>query len=418
MYRFRETCRACQGKTLTKVLDLGIQPLANEFLHTEDEHSGYAPLQVMFCETCTLAQLSVVVDPKILYANYAYTTSHSRTMLRHFDQLAEDIASEGARGSVVEIGSNDGTLLLNFSQRGFGPVVGVDPAQNLAEVAYRQGFSTIVRNFDASAVNQIHAFLPKVDIVVARHVFAHIDDWQAFLNALDLLTHPQSLVCIEVPNTDDMLRNSEFDTVYHEHLSYVTIRAVEHLCRFTRWHIHRVIRYPIHGGVNLLMLRRNGAAQRHASVEQALTAERVTLSRWVAMAQASDIQRLQLKSLVRSIRDEGKTVCGFGASAKSSVWVNACRFTERDLDFITDTTPQKIGRFSPGSRIPIVHQAELGMRKPDYAVMFAWNYREEILSDQRQFMENGGRFIIPVPNIQTVGCEKTKAPETLCAVYE
>lgn len=403
MYHYRETCRACGSKELIPVLNLGIQPLANEFVLKSEPHSGHAPLEVLFCPRCTLGQLSVVVDPQILYSNYRYVTSQSDTMKKHFELLAADISSEQT-GSLVEIGSNDGVFGLYMYSKGFGPVCGIDPAKNLSDIALTRGFNTINRQFDSVAASIALDYVSKVDVVVARHVFAHIDDWRGFIGALDVLSNKNTLVCIEVPSAQDTLDRGEFDTIYHEHLSYVTVRSIVELLSDTNWHIHRVSHYEIHGGAMLLMLRRNDCeSTADKSVSSYDIGENVTEERWRKLSDYSEVNREKLVNMVNYLSDSGKIVCGYGASAKSTVWINACHFNESQIHFITDTTPQKIGKFSPGTKIPIVDQSCLETLKPDYAVLFAWNFRDEVLLKNKSFIENGGSFIIPVPEMEVVG---------------
>lgn len=403
MYRYRESCRACGSKELVPVLNLGVQPLANEFVLPSEPHSGYAPLEVMFCPRCTLGQLSVVVDPAILYSEYRYVTSQSEMMFRHFEKITADIQREsGKDSSLVEIGSNDGTFLVYALHHGFGPVCGVDPAANLAQLALQYGINTVVRQFGTPAAALVAEFMPKVDVVLARHVFCHIDDWRGIICGLDVLSHKDTLVCIEVPDTEKMLANVEFDTIYHEHLSYLTVRSVIELLNGTNWHVHKVLRYSIHGGALMIMLRRNEWKERDSSVDAFEIGTLVTEEKWKAMALTAVVARYSLQKMVADLHAEGKTICGYGASAKSTVWVNACGFRKDDIAFITDTTPQKIGRFTPGTKIPIVDEAELLVRKPDYAVMFAWNYFQFIMQKNKAFLDGGGKFIVPVPTAKIV----------------
>ena len=232
--------------------------MANDFKDDTEERAGYAPLEVMFCPQCHLGQLSVVVRPDILYADYPYVTSRSQMMMDHFDRLITDIEEEKAFGAVVEIGSNDGLFLNHCQNRGASYVLGVDPARNLAHIAEEHGIHTVCGFFTKGEIpDLIRSKCIDPTVVVARHVFCHVDDWKGFVQGLDQLMTPQTLACIEVPYVGDFLDRGEFDTIYHEHLSYLSLKSVEWLLRNTGLHLHRVIRYKIHGGAVLLMLRRN-----------------------------------------------------------------------------------------------------------------------------------------------------------------
>ena len=421
MYKLHTVCRACgfpgpsgPGGTkaaastdkLIPVLDLGVQPLANDFRKPGEEHAGYAPLQVLFCPRCTLAQLSVVVRPDILYSNYSFVTSPSKTMLSHFQLLLGDILTEQKPGSVVEIGSNDGLFLAFLNDHGYANMVGIDPAQNLATEANKLGIITINDFFGLAAAKAAREAAGTVDLVVARHCFCHMDDWRGFVNALDPLVSKDTLICIEVPYALDQIRCGSCDQLYHEHLSYLTLKSVKYLLQDSNYHLHRICHYQIHGGCVLLMIRRNDClTPPHPSVAVAIEAENITEETWKHFADESEIQIVQLKNKVMDLVHCGKKVCGYGASAKSTVWINACKFTRREIAFICDSTAQKVYCNSPGSEIPIVHEGEHFTQCMDYALLFAWNYQREIVEREKRFTEGGGHWIVPVPQIRVIGRE-------------
>lgn len=409
MYTPHKYCRACGYGTpgasgiksgpspqLVEAFDLGIQPLANDFASPNEEHAGYAPLKVMFCPACSLAQLSVTVRPEILYRNYSYVTSPSAMMHAHFEQLIKDIGSENTGTSVLEIGSNDGKLLLQMKDSGYS-VLGVDPAENLAEIARKSGVPTQTGFFD----DDLARVLPQSDIVIARHVFCHVDIWQDFIKGLEAVMSPDSIACLEVPYAGDLLKKCEFDTIYHEHLSYLTIRAVQALLDQSGLHLHRIIRYPIHGGALLLILRKNECPLAlHESVCD--FKEDITISDWKAFAVEAKEQIGRLRATVDSLLAQGKRVAGLGASAKSTVWINACGFNRKHIGFISDTTLQKQWRMSPGTDIPITDEGAILRELPDYVVMWAWNYREEVLQRFSLARSKGVKFIVPVPRVEIV----------------
>ncbi len=403
MYRNHTLCRACNNDQLIPVFDLGVQPLANNFVGAGEDHAGHAPLKVLFCPECSLGQLSVVVDPQVLYSNYLYVTSQSETMKHHFEALLNDIIIERGPGTVLEIGSNDGTLLAYLKSKGMGPVVGIDPAENLSPDASKQGVQTIISTFDSTAAADAKKILGKVDVVIARHVFCHVDDWLGFIYNIEDISNRDTTICIEVPYCVDMLQKCEWDTVYHEHTSYLTLKALKALLSKTRFRMQKVIRYPVHGGTIMVMLNRmDYLKEPHRSVDTFVSKEEVTVETWKAFATTAQNQAKALTHYVWELNEKGLTVCGFGASAKSTVMITACGFTKDQISFITDTTPQKHGKFTPGTSIPIVTESELMALRPDYAVCFAWNYREEILRKHQQYLKEGGHFIFPVPELQVV----------------
>lgn len=409
MYFQHTHCRACgygkrgaQGikaaptSRLVEVFDLGLQPLANDFCPEDAQHAGYAPLKVLVCPQCSLGQLSVNVRPDILYGHYSYVTSPSDMMRSHFNRLISDIASETNGKSVLEIGSNDGKLLSLMQDRGY-TVSGIDPAENLVKIANQNGVPTRLGFFDEDSSR----FIPKCDIVIARHVFCHVDDWHNFIISLEIVTGPKSLVCIEVPYVGDMLKNCEFDTIYHEHLSYLSIKAMQALLGDSGLQLHRIIRYPIHGGAMLLMLRsKEFEKPQDSSVTE--FKENITLDDWRDFSEEANNQIQRLKATVRTFVAQGNSVAGLGASAKSTVWVNACGFTRKDIRFIADNTPQKQWTFSPGSDIPITDEGAILRELPDYVVMWAWNYKSEILEKFALARSKGVKFIVPIPKIEVV----------------
>lgn len=414
MYKLHNHCRACgyakdtkpQGikaektpEKLIPVFDLGLQPLANDFCKANDEHGGFAPLEVLFCPRCSLAQLSVVVDPDILYRNYKYVTSTSDMMKNHFQILYEDLTKQrgGKLGHVLEIGSNDGQFLKFLSDKpGVRMVAGIDPAENLCAIAREQGIKTICSKWNS----RIGPNLPwAMDTIIARHVFCHIDDWQDFVDGLESASHKNTMVAIEIPYAGDLLNINAFDTIYHEHLSYPSIKSINKLLEFTKFMLVNVIHYKIHGGAIVLILRRRDS-DIHPDV--GIDNDAITEQDWRKFAFQSHKLITDLKNTVLSLHTEGKTICGFGASAKSTVWINACGFTKRQIKFICDCTTQKQYCSSPGSDIPIVDEGALLRELPSHTIIFAWNYVDEILQKQKLYRDKGGKFIIPVPAVRIV----------------
>lgn len=414
MYKIHSHCRACgYGKPgaqgiksaptdkLIEVLDLGIQPLANDFGSDRDEHAGFAPLKVLFCPRCSLAQLSVVVRPDILYANYNYVTSTSDMMQRHFHSLWNDIHHEASGLRLLEIGSNTGDFLLFCRERGANPIMGIDPAKNLCDIAKAKDIHTLPSVFNVESAIVANNTIGKIDVVVARHVFCHIDDWRGFIAALLEVGHSETLYVIEVPYAPDTIKMNSWDQIYHEHLSYFTLQAMQALLASTGLHVHRVIKYPIHGGAIAVMLRRDESEMPPSPLTQ-LRVDGITEYHWHSFALHAKDQQDSLRQLLQGYADDGKIVCGFGASAKSTVWINACKLNRKHIRFICDNTPQKQWKFSPGSEIPIVDEGALLRDLPDYAVCFAWNFMPEILEKQQRYISKGGKFIVPVPEIHIV----------------
>lgn len=414
MYKKVLRCRACGygppiqadgikiypgTEKLIPVFSLGLQPLANDFVKGDDEHAGFAPLEVLLCPKCNLAQTSVVVRPDILYRHYCYRTSPSQTMLDHFAKLADIFAGEGKFERVLEIGSNDGRFLGYLHDRkGYPVVLGIDPSLNLTAEAVKLGVPSVIGVFDENAVLRAKDHCENFDLVIARHVFCHVDNWKEFIRCLEMVTHDNSLVAIEVPWVKHLLEKGEYDTIYHEHLSYFSIGAMDALLNGTGFVIQRVIELGIHGGALLVLLRRNTWNGPLDSVPK----EKVGIQEWLAFGAKAHNNITNLKNLVGLLRGQGKRVIGYGASAKSTVIVNACGFTKKDLDYITDSTLEKMWKFSPGTDIPIVPEGTHVTDMPDYAIMFCWNFANEVLEKNRTFIKGGGKFILPVPEVKII----------------
>ncbi len=406
MIQERIQCRTCGSKNLKLILDLGKTALANDFLKPE-EAAGYKislPLRVVLCTDCSLVQLADTVDPKILYSHYAYVTSTSKTMDAHLNKLMTHLLAGGRLGAgskVLEIASNTGVFLKKFKEQGC-EVLGIEPAGNIADVAIATAIPTRKEFFNSSTSRQISAEWGKADLVLGRHVFAHIDDLKDLMVGLELISHRETLVAFEVPYVVDFYEHTEYDTIYHEHLSYISVASVEALTKNTSFMLSRVDHYPIHGGSILFQLRhRDSKTIPHVSVAQALENEKqlrlIEPATWEVFAQRVAHIRAELPALLRKFKAEGRRIIGYGASAKGNTLLNTCGLTPRELDYIIDNTPFKQGKLAPGSWIPVKPPEALLRDQPDFALLLAWNFASEIIRRETEFQDRGGRFILPVP---------------------
>lgn len=391
MYKNHTICRACGSDQLIPVADFGLQPLANDFKRHDQQKCGHYPLKVLHCKSCTLGQLSVVVDPRVLYSSYSYVTSTSQTMVEHFDRIIADLCSiHGNRhlGRVLEIGSNNGAFLRHV--RPFAKhVVGVDPATNLCEVTKSTGVECV----NALWCSETAASMTqKFDTIVARHVFAHCDDWKDFVVGLEVVTHKDSVVFIEVPHAQKLIERCEFDTIYHEHLSYVTVRSINALLRESKFQVVGVIPYGVHGGSIGIVLKVRGFSDTHCSLGE-VENDNVGVEDWLDMNQ----RRIALvDELAKQIASADKPLIGYGAPAKLTLWANLLGLTSKQMMLVHDTTPQKFGCLVPGTDIPVVEYSPSLNEGVKTAVMWCWNYEEEVVRKEWQFIKAGGRFILPL----------------------
>lgn len=411
MIHERHHCRTCGSKNLTLILDLGKTALVNDFLAPEEvaNYKISLPLRVVLCTDCSLVQLADTVDPKVLYSRYAYVTSTSRTMDAHLSEQSAHLLEVGgldAGAKVLEIASNTGIFLKKFQERGCN-ILGVEPASNIAEVAVKSGIPTRNEFFNAANARKLKIEWGAADLILGRHVFAHIDDLRDLLIGLEAISHPDTLIAFEVPYLVDFYEHTEYDTVYHEHLSYVSVRSLEALLKNSPFALSCIDHYAIHGGSILFHIRnRSSSVKPHASVAAALEKERrlklIEPAIWKNFAARVEHIRTELPALIRKLKSQGKRIIGYGASAKGNTLLNTCGLTNNDLDYVIDNTPFKQNKICPGSWIPVRPPETLLADQPDFALVLAWNFAKEIIGRETEFQKRGGRFITPIPEPKTV----------------
>jgi SAM-dependent methyltransferase len=398
-------CRVCQQETLEEFLSLGPTPLANRFLTREqlEETEPSFPLDVYFCHTCGLVQLVDVVPPEVLFRDYLYLTGVSSPMRTHFAALAEDVAQEyrvGPGSLVVDIGSNDGTLLSGF--RRFGSrILGVEPAANIAATANAAGIQTINQFFGPALAEEIARTRGPVQVVLATNVFAHVHDLDHFLKGVSAMLSAEGVLVIEVPYLVDILDNTEFDTIYHEHLSYFAVRPIVAIFSRFGMGIVGLKRISVHGG-SIRVTVQKSRTHLPSVVDRfiALEIERGldSMRTYYEFAQRVHIIRGELIKLLGDLKAQGVPIVGYGAPAKASTLLNFCKIGPDVLEYLIDATPSKQGRFSPGMHIPIYSEQRFHTKPPDYALLLVWNYADEILGKEAAYRRRGGRFIIPIPH--------------------
>ena len=404
------TCRSCGSPAGTLVLDLGIQPLANNLLRPEDlaKPEPRFPLRIFVCPQCWLLQITDLVPPVELFSEYLYFSSFSDTMLRHAREASHRYIRDFALGAdslIIEIASNDGYLLKNFRDARV-PCLGIEPAANIAKVAREQGIETRGEFFSAAVARALVGEGRKADLILGNNVFAHAPDTNDFVAGLKQLLKPSGRIVLEFPHGLELLEKTEFDTIYHEHVFYFTLTALRPL--FTRHGlvVFRVERLSIHGGSLRVFVGHTGTHPVDDTVPALIAEERShgvdSPARYAAFSGQVRAIRDSLVKLVTELHKQGKRIAAYGASAKGSTLLNYCGLGHRQIAFVADRSTYKQGRLTPGTHIPIVAAGELVQRHPDHTVLLTWNFADEILRQQQLYRDTGGKFILPIPEVRVV----------------
>jgi SAM-dependent methyltransferase len=404
-------CRSCGRAGLQTILSLGETPLANSLPSTEDagrDEPRY-PLELVFCPACALVQITETVPPEILFRDYLYFSSFSDTMLRHAEELVTSVVAERGLDSsslAAEVASNDG-YLLQFYKRANVPVLGIEPARNVARVAVEErGVRTLTEFFGEQLARELAARGERADVLHANNVLAHVADLNGFVRGVREMLKTGGVAIIEAPYVKDLIDRCEFDTIYHEHLCYFSLTALDRLFRRHELVVTRAERIPIHGGSLRVRVAHAGAAEPAESVRALLEEERRwgvgELEFYREFAARVEKMKGELCALLSDLKRQGRRLAAYGAAAKGSTLLNYFQIGSETLDFVADRSTYKQGRFMPGVRVPIVAPAKLVEEMPDYVLLLTWNFADEILEQQAEYRRRGGRFIIPVPEVRVV----------------
>jgi SAM-dependent methyltransferase len=408
-------CRFCQTPLTHVLCNLGLSPLSNSYVKFENVHLGekFYPLKVWVCDKCLLAQLESFESPDAIFSDYLYFSSFSTSWVEHArryaDMMTERFGFDG-NSQVIEIASNDGYLLQHFKAKGI-PVLGVEPAANVAKVAWdERQIPSLVKFFGVETAGELVATGKSADLLLGNNVMAHVPDINDFIGGLKIALKPTGVITFEFPHLQRLIENNQFDTVYHEHFSYLSFLAVDKMFSHHGLTLFDVEELPTHGGSLRIFARHaenNGElvaitgrvdAMRRQETDFGLT----DMDTYISFDEKVKATKRKLLKFLIEAKEAGKTVVGYGAAAKGVTLVNYCGVREDLVDYVVDKSPYKQNHYMPGVRIPIHAPEKIFETKPDYVLILPWNLKKEISGEMEKIREWGGKFVVPIPEVMVL----------------
>lgn len=405
-------CRFCKTSLQHTFVDLGMSPLSNSYLKLDqlNQAEKFYPLHTYVCEQCLLVQLEEFESPDHIFSDYAYFSSYSDSWLNHakkYTDLMIDRFSLNKSSLVIEIASNDGYLLQFFQELNI-PVLGIEPAANVAKVAESKGVPTLVKFFGVQTAQDLFDLGKSSDLLLGNNVLAHVPDINDFVAGMKIILKPEGVLTMEFPHLWQLINQNQFDTIYHEHFSYLSFTTVEKIFAFHGITLFDVEELSTHGG----SLRIYGM---HEHNQKFIVSDRVRLIKekehqagldkvdtYLQFSNQVMSTKRKLLSFLIELKNNGKTIVGYGAPAKGNTLLNYCGIRTDLLDYTCDRSPHKQGLFLPGTHIPIYHPDKIAETKPDYVLILPWNLKDEIYSQLSYIREWGGKFIVPIPEVEVL----------------
>lgn len=403
-------CRFCDTALVHSFVDLGTSPLANSYLKKENlnKMEPFYPLHVYVCSNCFLVQLPESESPEAIFGEYAYFSSYSDTWLKHARDYTEMMIQRfgfNSKSHVIELASNDGYLLQYFKQKGI-PVLGIEPAKNVAKVAQEAGIPTLIKFFGQNLAKELTAEGKGADLIVGNNVLAHVPNLNNFVQGMKTVLNPKGVITMEFPHLMRLIEENQFDTIYHEHFSYFSFSTVSEV--FTRHGLclFDVDELPTHGGSLRIYARHENDATKPVGPKVSELKKRETTKGYKNLAlyrafgeKVKETKRHILEFLIRAKKD-GKRIVGYGAPAKGNTLLNYCGIGTDFVDYTVDRSPHKQEHFLPGTRIPIFHPDKIRETHPDFLFILPWNIKEEIMEQMAYVREWGGKFVVPIPEVK------------------
>jgi SAM-dependent methyltransferase len=396
----------CKSTKLNKFLDLGFSALSDGFLIKDDLEKPEIcyPLNVLICKTCGLCQLGYTVPPEHMFnENYPYDSSTTKTGRIHFTDMGIDICKKfnlKPNSLVIDVGSNTGVLLSSFKSKKM-KVLGIEPSKNVANIARKKGIETIIDFFSEKLAKKTVKKHGKASIITATNVFAHINNLDDFMKGVKRILKKDGVIVIEAPYLVNLIDNLEYDTIYHEHLSYLSVKPIRKFCKKHKMELFDVEMKEIHGGTVRYFIGIEKQRQISKNVLKFLKLENskkiYSDKQLKIFAEKVESHRTELLKLLFNLKKSGKKIVGISAPAKGNTMLNYCKIGTETLEYITEKNPMKIGKYTPGMHIPVYSDKKLLSDKSDYALVLAWNFAEEIMKNNEEYAKNKGKFIIPLP---------------------
>ncbi len=403
-------CRFCGSPLKHSFIDLGVSPFANSYLKEEQlqQMEPFYPLHAYICDVCYLVQLNKFESPEQIFGDYAYFSSYSETWLKHakdYTELMIERFGFDSDSQVIEIASNDGYLLQYFKEKRI-PVLGVEPAKNVAQVAEAAGISTVVKFFGVETATELASKGKNADLMLGNNVLAHVPDLNDFVKGFKILLKPQGVITIEFPHLIQLIEENQFDTIYHEHFSYFSLITVKKVFAEHGFTVFDVDELPTHGGSLRIYACHAEDTSKPVSdrmsdlLNREIDAGFTNLGFYHSFAERVKETKRNILDFMLTAKNEGKSIVGYGAPAKGNTLLNYCGIRTDFIDYTVDRSPHKQGHYLPGTRIAIKHPDEIEKTKPDYLLILPWNLKEEIMEQMSHIREWGGRFVVLIPKVK------------------